>query len=100
MAKSESPDEMQHYAAFHQGLNFLLRLKQPSRTEIHQALKDLSMTPTIQLEVPFLLYHYVWETSPEYKGLMWYCSQCGNAKFLPVYMVMLFPGRVPFFFFL
>ena len=28
-------DEMQHYAAFHQGLHCLLRLKQPSGTEIH-----------------------------------------------------------------
>ena len=28
-------DEMQHYSAFHQGLHCLLRLKQPSGTEIH-----------------------------------------------------------------
>ena len=34
-AKSEDPDEMQHRAEFHQGLHCLLRLKQPSRTEIH-----------------------------------------------------------------
>ena len=31
-ANSEDPDEMQHNAAFHQGLHCLLRLKQ---TEIH-----------------------------------------------------------------
>ena len=35
LANSEDPDEMQHNAAFHQGLHCLLRLKQPSVTEIH-----------------------------------------------------------------
>ena len=30
---SEDPDEMQHDAAFHQGLHCLLRLKQSSGTE-------------------------------------------------------------------
>ena len=34
LARSEDPDEMQHDAAFHQGLHCLLRLKQTSRTEI------------------------------------------------------------------
>ena len=29
LANSEDPDEMQHKAAFHQGLHGLLRLKQP-----------------------------------------------------------------------
>ena len=28
LANSEAPDEMQHNAAFHQGLHFLPRLKQ------------------------------------------------------------------------
>ena len=32
-AHHEHPDEMQHNAAFHQGLHCLLRLKQPSGTE-------------------------------------------------------------------
>ena len=32
LANSEDPDEMQHYAAFHQGLHCLLRLKQHSET--------------------------------------------------------------------
>ena len=32
---SEDPDEMQHNAAFHQGLHCLLRLKQPSGREIY-----------------------------------------------------------------
>ena len=30
LANSEGPEEMQHNAAFHQGLHCLLRLKQPS----------------------------------------------------------------------
>ena len=34
-ANSKDSDEMQHNAAFHQGLHCLLRLKQPSGTEIH-----------------------------------------------------------------
>ena len=34
-SNSEDPDEMQHNATFHQGLHCLLRLKQPSGTEIH-----------------------------------------------------------------
>ena len=33
-ANSKDPDEMQHNAAFHQGRHCLLRLKQPSGTEI------------------------------------------------------------------
>ena len=35
LANSEYPDEMQHHAAFRQGMHCLLKLKQPSRTEIH-----------------------------------------------------------------
>ena len=42
---SEDPDEMQHYAAFHQGLHCLLRLKQPSRTEIHHNLENSTCDP-------------------------------------------------------
>ena len=38
LANSEDPDEMQHDAAFHQGLRCLLRLKQPSGTEIQHNL--------------------------------------------------------------
>ena len=34
MANSGDPYEMQHYAAFYQGLHCLLRLKQSSQTEI------------------------------------------------------------------
>ena len=39
LASCEDPNEMQHYAAFHQGLHCLLRLKQPSETEIHHHLE-------------------------------------------------------------
>ena len=35
LAKCEDPDEMQHNVAFHQSLHCLLRLKQPSGTDIH-----------------------------------------------------------------
>ena len=34
LVNSEELDEMQHTAAFHQGLHCLLRLKQPSVTEM------------------------------------------------------------------
>ena len=34
LANSEDPDEMQHNAAFHQGLHCLLRLKQSSGSEV------------------------------------------------------------------
>ena len=39
LANSKDPGEMQHNAAFHQDLNCLLRLKQPSGTEIHHNLE-------------------------------------------------------------
>ena len=35
LANSADPDEMQHDAAFHQGLHCLLRFKQPSWAEAH-----------------------------------------------------------------
>ena len=37
-ANSEDSDEKQHNAVFYQGLHCLLRLKQPSWTEIHHNL--------------------------------------------------------------
>ena len=42
LANSEDPDEMQHNAAFHQGLHCLLKLKPPSVTEIHHNLVTFS----------------------------------------------------------
>ena len=35
LANSEDLDEMQHNAAFHQGLHCLLRFRQPSERELH-----------------------------------------------------------------
>ena len=40
LVNNEDQDEMQHKTAFHQGLHCLLRLKQPSRTEIHHNLEN------------------------------------------------------------
>ena len=37
LTNNEDPDEMQHNAAFHQGLHCLLRFKEPSGTEIHNS---------------------------------------------------------------
>ena len=45
LANSEDQDEMQHNAAFHQGLHCLLRLKQPSGTEIHHDLETSTCDP-------------------------------------------------------
>ena len=58
-ANNEDPDEMQHIAAFHQGLHC-------SMTE-----KILPETPkSTQWAVPYyLLYQYVWGIPSEYKGL-------------------------------
>ena len=45
LANSEDPDEMQHYAAFHQGLHCLQRLKQPLGTQIHHNLENSTCDP-------------------------------------------------------
>ena len=45
LANSDDPDEMQHYAAFHQGLHCLLILKQPSRRDIHHDLENSTCDP-------------------------------------------------------
>ena len=45
LANSEDPDETQHNAAFHMGLHFLLRLKQPSETDIHNKLETSTCNP-------------------------------------------------------
>ena len=44
-ANSEDPDEMQHDAAFHQGLHSLLCLKQPSGMESHHNSENSSVDP-------------------------------------------------------
>ena len=46
LANSADPDEMQHNAAFHQGLHCLLiGLKQPSGTEIYHNLENTTCVP-------------------------------------------------------
>ena len=45
LANNEDPDEMQHDAAFHQGLHCLLRLKQPLGTVMHLNLKNATHDP-------------------------------------------------------
>ena len=67
MANSEDPDEMQHNAAFHQGLHCLLT---SLGTEMHHSLEILPVTPlSTKWTVPYLLYQYVWENLLDYKGL-------------------------------
>ena len=44
LANSEDPVEMQHNAAFHQGLHCLLRLKSPSGTGKHN-LENSTIDP-------------------------------------------------------
>ena len=45
LANSEDPDEMQHHAAFHQGLSCFLRFKQSSATEISYNLENSTCYP-------------------------------------------------------
>ena len=56
LANSKDPDEMQHNAAFHQGLNCLLRLKQSLGTEINQHLENSTCAPLkVQMCSPLLI---------------------------------------------
>ena len=45
LANTEDLDEMQHNAAFHQGLHCLLRLKPTSRAVIHHNLENSTCDP-------------------------------------------------------
>ena len=45
LVNSEDPDEMQHKAAFHQGLHCSLRRKQPSGTEMHHVVEISTCDP-------------------------------------------------------
>ena len=45
LSNSEVPDEIQHYAAFHQGLHCFLRLKQPPGREIDHILETFTCDP-------------------------------------------------------
>ena len=57
----EEPDEMQHYAAFHQGLHCLIRLKLPSGTEIHTNFRKIySLTGTFTNSIdPDEMLHFI-----------------------------------------
>ena len=59
MAHSEDPDEMQHNAAFHQGLHFLLKSKQFSGTVIHQKLEILTCDPLIYIMDNPILFAFI-----------------------------------------
>ena len=45
LANSEAPDEMQHHAAFHQGLHCLLKLKQLPGTQKNHTLVNFTSDP-------------------------------------------------------
>ena len=47
LANSEDPDEMLHYAAFHQGLHCLLKYKHSSEIEVYLNLGILISDPLI-----------------------------------------------------
>ena len=57
LANSEDPDEMQHDAAFHQGVHCLLRLKQPSGTEKHRNLENSTCDPIRCTMVIISIFH-------------------------------------------
>ena len=56
LENSSDPDEMQHDAAFHLGLNCLLRLKQPSGTS----------------DFIWPYYHLIWESFPIKKNGLYF----------------------------
>ena len=71
LANSADPDEMQHNAAFHQGLHCLIRTKQSSGTGIYHNLEN-SMCDFLKYTMgsAIFLYQHVWENSSEYKELV------------------------------
>ena len=69
LANSEDPDEMQHNAAFHQGLHCLLRLKQHSETKIHHNLETFTCDRLKYTMNSPRLTVSIWENPSEYKGL-------------------------------
>ena len=60
LANSEDPDEMQHNAAFHQGLHCLLRLKQSSGAEILYNLEKSTCGPLKYTMGSPILIEYKW----------------------------------------
>ena len=69
---SGDPDDN---ADFHQGLHCLLRLKQPSGTEIQHNTESSTCDPLkYKMGNPIL----IWENPSEYKGLMCLISKMGS----------------------
>ena len=69
LTNSEYQDEMQHHAAFHQGLHCLLRFKKSSGTEIHHNLENFTCDPLKRtMDSPIGIHQYVWENPSEYNG--------------------------------
>ena len=79
---SKDPGEMmQHNAVFHQSLHCLLRLKEPSGTEIHHYLEISTCDPLkYKMGNPILMYQNVWENPSEYKGLKQITQYLVHAK--------------------
>ena len=73
LANSEDPDEMQHNAAFHQGLYCLLGFKEPSGTEIcvHHNLENSTCYPLkCTMGSPkHIVSICIWGNPLKYKGL-------------------------------
>ena len=75
LANSEDSDEMQHNAAFHQGLHCLLGLNRPSGTEIHHYLENYTCGPLkYTMGSPILIVSIYMRKSSEYKRLMSLCE--------------------------
>ena len=78
LTNSEDPDEMQHNAAFHQGLHCLLRLKQPSGTEIHHYSETSTCEPfKYTMDNPILIVSICMGKSIRIQRV----NQCGENKF-------------------
>ena len=75
LANSVDPDEMQHNAAFHRCLHYLLRLEQPSGTEIHHNLEIHATPKNTKWTIPYFLYQYVRENPiriQKVKNVKWF----------------------------
>ena len=77
LANREDPDEMQHNAAFYQGLHCLLRLKQHSGTENHHNL-DTYLCP-LKYKILYLLFQYIWEIHQKTRVNASCCKTVRNA---------------------
>ena len=78
-AKSEDLDEMQHNAAaFHQGLHCLLRLKQPSGTEIHHNIENSTCDPLkYTMDSPVFIVSICMGKSIRIQGVKCTCASSG-----------------------